>query len=133
MAWCDNWEVRKEALLQVGLPVLIRDVEVNRDGFLSVLLDADEAWLLRSHSARGFDLRISLGYVQKYDSPSDAVEAYARLRHRWAGQWVLLNIAWIGSGAAAFLHRYDLLHEDAGVQCLYSRGRYWKRGAHVSL
>ena len=133
MAWYDDWQARKEALLQIGLPVLIRDVELSDDGFLSVLLDADEACLLRSHAARGFDLHISLGYIQEYGSPSDALEAHARLRHRWTGQWVLLNIAWIGSGGAAFLHRYDLLHEDADFQYLYSRGRYWKRGAHVSL
>jgi hypothetical protein len=132
MAWYADWEARKDALLKVGLPVLVRGVEVS-DGFLSVTLDADEACLLRTHAARGFDLHISLGYMQDYHSPLDAVEAALRLHHRWAGQLVLLNIAWVGSGGAAFLHEYDLINEDPDFQYLYTRGRYWKRGAHVSL
>ena len=97
MAWCADWEARKEALLKVGLPVLARGVELT-DGFLSITLDADQACLLRSHAARGFDLHISLGYMQDYDSPLDAMDTALRLHHRWAGQWALLNIAWIGSG-----------------------------------
>ena len=132
MAWYADWEARKEALLKVGLPVLVRGVEL-RNGFLSITLDADEACLLRTHAARGFDLHVSLGYIQEYDSPIDALEASMRLHNRWAGQLVLLNIAWVGSGGAAFLHEYDLINEDPDFQCLYIRGRYWKRGAHVSL
>ena len=132
MAWYADWEARKEALLKVGLPVLVRGVEL-RNGFLSITLDADEACLLRTHAARGFDLHVSLGYIQEYDSPIDALEASMRLHNRWAGQLVLLNIAWVGSGGAAFLHEYDLINEDPDFQYLYIRGRYWKRGAHVSL
>ena len=133
MAWYDDWQVRKEALLKIGLPVLIHGIELSDDGFLSIALDADEACLLRSHAARGFNLHISQGYTQEYDNPGDALEAALRLHHRWTGQWVLLNISWVGSGGAAFLKQYDLLHEDDDFQYLYTRGRYWKRGAHVSL
>ena len=132
MAWYADWEARKEALRNVGLPVLVRGAELH-DGFLSITLDADEACLLRTHAARGFDLHTSLGYMQDYHSPLDAVEAALCLHHRWAGQWVLLNIAWIGYGGAAFLHECDLIHEDSDFQYLYTRGKYWKRGAYVSL
>ena len=52
MTWYADWEARKEALLKVGLPVLVRGVEL-RNGFLSITLDADEACLLRTHAARG--------------------------------------------------------------------------------
>ena len=131
--WYDDWEERKDALIKFGLPVIISGVELTPDGFLSVLVQADEAHLLRSHRDRGFDLHVSLGYLQHYEDKAEALHAAERLHHRWSGQWVLLNISWVGSGGAAFLHRYDLLHEDDDFKHLYTRGRYWKRGAHVSL
>ena len=108
-------------------------MELSDDGFLSVLLDADEACLLRSHAARGFDLHISLGYIQEYGSPSESAGGLRTSTPPldWPVGPAQHRLDWLWR--SCFLHRYDLLHEDADFQYLYSRGRCWKRGAHVSL
>ena len=90
--WYDNWQERKEGLEMFGLPVIISGVELTSDGFLSLLVQADEAHLLRSHRDRGFELHMSFGYLADYEDKVEALQAAGRLHHRWAGQWVLLNI-----------------------------------------
>ena len=131
--WHDNWEERKEGLEKFGLPVIILGVELTSTGFLSLLVQADEAYLLRSHRDRGFELHMSLGYVTDYEDKAEALQAAGRLHHRWAGQWVLLNIEWVGSGGAAFLHQYDMISDDPDFQYLHQRGCYRDRQPHVSL
>ena len=131
--WYDSWQERKEGLETFGLPVIILGVELTSTGFLSLLVQADEAYLLRSHRDRGFELHISLGYLADYEDQAEALQAAGRLHHRWAGQWVLLNIEWVGSGGAAFLHRHDMISDDADFQYLHRRGCYRDRQPHVSL
>ena len=131
--WYDNWQERKEGLETFGLPVIILGVELTSTGFLSLLVQADEAYLLRSHRDRGFELHMSLGYVTDYEDKAEALQAAGRLHHRWAGHWVLLNIERVGSGGASFLHRYDMISDDAAFQHLHQRGCYRDRQPHVSV
>ena len=65
--WYDSWQERKEGLEMFGLPVIILGLELTSTGFLSLLVQADEAYLLRSHRDRGFELHISLGYLADYE------------------------------------------------------------------
>jgi hypothetical protein len=130
--WYDNWQERKERLETFGLPVIILGVELTSTGFLSLLVQADEAYLLRSHRDRGFELHMSLGYLADYEDKAEA-QAAGRLHHRWAGQCVLLNIEWVGSGGAAFLHRYDMISDEPDFRCLHQRGCYRDRQPHASL
>jgi hypothetical protein len=133
MAWFDDWRSRMTAIRSIGLPVIITGLELQDNGFLSICLDVEEVYLPRSHADRGFDLHVSIGYIQDYDDLTTALEAALRLHNRWSGRWTLLNISWIGSGGAAYLHTYDMLNDDEDFTYLYSRGRYRARGAHVSL
>jgi hypothetical protein len=46
---------------------------------------------------------------------------------------VVLRIAWVGSGGAAFLAADDPLASDGDLALLHAAGYYAARGLHVSL
>jgi hypothetical protein len=125
----------KEAVVQNGLPATIRGVELlppwNGDRLLALAVDIDEAFLPRSHEARGFKLHMTLIFESEL---TDALAADAlRVHQRWAGRHVILRIDWVGSGGAAFLDAADPLAADAEVRQLHGAGYYASRGLHISL
>jgi hypothetical protein len=137
MAWFPNWQERREAILRHGLPAVVLNARIT-DGFVAIYFDIDEQLLLRSHDARGFPLHLTLGYVSDYgDGVAEA--AVARLNQRYAGQWLMLQIEWIGGGGSANLSPKDFLAMDEDVWWLHSRGHYGNgvhikpRQLHVSL
>ena len=75
------------AICSNGLPVIISGLELLDNGFLSISLDVEEVYLPRSHADRGFDLHVSIGYIQDYDNPTTALKAALRLHNRWSGRW----------------------------------------------
>ena len=122
MAWVPNWWERQEAILRHGLPAVVLGARIT-DGFVAIYFDIDEQLLLRSHAARGFPLHLTLGYVSDYgDGVAEA--AVARLNHRYAGQWLMLQIEWVGAGGSANLAPTDFLAADEDILRLHSRGCY---------
>jgi hypothetical protein len=129
--WHADWEDRRDAILERGLPVLIEGAVLEGD-FLSVHLEIDEAHLIRPHSARGFKLHVSIGY--RGDWGDGFAESGAEgINLRWSGREVVLKIAWFGSGGTAFLAEDEPLALDYDLAWLYARGYYRERGLHVSL
>ena len=67
--WYDNWQERKEGLETFGLPVILA-VELTSKGFLSLLVQIDEAYLLRSHRELTTKIRL-----RPYKLPGDSITA----------------------------------------------------------
>jgi hypothetical protein len=138
MAWAGwradyaEWEA---ALLARGLPAHIVGVELlppwNGSRLLALVVDVDEAVLPRSHQQRGFKLHLTLLFEEELNV--DLAAAALRVHQRWAGRQVVLNIAWVGSGGAAFIAATDPIAMDPDVAALHSAGYYASRGLHVSL
>jgi 2'-5' RNA ligase len=137
MAWAPNWWERREAILRHGLPAVVLGARIT-DGFVAIYFDIDEQLLLRSHAARGFSLHLTLGYTSDYgDGVAEAT--VERLNRRYAGQWIMLNIEWVGTGGSATLSPKDFLATDEDIRWLHSRGHYGNgrfvepRQLHISL
>ena len=64
MAWYNDWEARRDAMLANGLPARILGVELlppwRGARLLAIALDVEERFLPRSHNDRGFPLHLSL-------------------------------------------------------------------------
>jgi hypothetical protein len=135
MAWRADYDAWAAALLQHGLPATIRGVELlppwNGDRLLAITVDIDENDLPRTHEARGFCLHITLLFESELTD--DLARAALQVHQRWSGRQVVLRVAWLGSGGAAFLDSADPLAADADVSRLHSAGHYADRGLHVSL
>ena len=137
MAWAPNWWERREAILRHGLPAMVLGARIT-DGFVALYFDIDDTLLLRSHEARGFPLHLTLGYTSDYgDGVAEA--AVQRLNQRYAGQWPMLSIEWIGAGGSANLAPTDFLATDEDIRWLHSRGHYGNglhtepRQLHINL
>ena len=129
--WFPDWEDRRDRILTEGLPVFIVGAVLD-EGFLSVHVDVEEDVLIRPHAARGFALHMSIGYAVDWDDGM-AEAAVDEINKRWRGWATVLRIAWFGNGGTAFLHAKEPLALDYNISWLYARGRYWKRGLHISL
>ena len=127
----DDWRLRHERLRREGLPLRISGAQIV-EGFFAVHVEAEEEFLLRPHTERGFDLHLTLGYESDY-TEGQAACAVERINRRWQGRSYTAWIEWIGSGGAAFLHAKDLLALDPDVAWFHSRGWYSDRGLHISL
>ena len=93
--------------------------------------DIDEHYLPRSHEARGFQLHLTLLFQSELTQ--ELARALLGVSARWTGRRVILNVAWVGSGGAAFLDAADPIASDAEVRQLHSAGYYASRGLHISL
>ena len=129
--WYEDWQERRDLILRRGLPAHIEGAVVEGD-FFSIHLRIDEEFLVRSHTARGFRLHITLGYVTDWRAGT-AEEAAERINAKWRGLDLVLKISWMGSGGAAFLSDDEPLALDWDVAWLHHRGYYADRGLHVSL
>jgi hypothetical protein len=129
--WYKGWQERRDAVLTRGLPLRIAGAVLDEE-FLSIHVDIDEAHLIRSHAARGFQLHITLGYASDW-GPGIALEAMERINKRWRGLNVIAKIEWMGSGGAVFFAEDDPLAIDWDIAWLHSRGWYSDRGLHISL
>ena len=133
--WNRDWEEQVNAIIRYGLPVFVRGVELlpSHDGYrlIVISLDACETLLPRSHAQRGFDLHISLLFEEEVSGALE--EALRRLQLRWAQRHHVLDIAWVGSGGAAFLRDSDTLAADPDLRRLRAAGWYADRETHVSL
>ena len=129
--WYPDWQERRDAILERGLPARILGAELEGE-FLSVHLNIEEVYLIRPHNVRGFQLHITIGY--KTDWADGFAESGAdNINGRWRGREVVLKISWFGSGGTAFLAEDDDLAMDYDLAWLYARGWYSDRGLHVSL
>ena len=126
-----DWQERQEAIISHGLPILIRGAEI-RGEFVAVFVEISESVLIRSHVERGFDLHMTIGYRKDWGD-GIAEDCIAHINNRWRGREVVLKIAWMGSGGAAFLAEDDALGLDYDIAWLYARGWYADRGMHISL
>ena len=131
--WRGDYDAWKVTVLARGLPARVMGVELMPpwDGrrLLSIMVEIDEADLPRSHAQRGFALHLSLLFEDELteDLALDAL----RLHNKWAGRHLVLDVAWVGSGGAAFLAPTDPLAADA--HRLHSAGWFADRGIHISL
>ena len=135
MEWHPAWEGRVAAMVAGGLPARVLGVELMPpwydDRLLAVLLHIDEQFLPRSHQQRGFPLHLSLVFERELTDTLE--EAAVRLHQRWVRRNILLNVAWVGSGCAAFLKGTDPLASDPDVIRLHDAGYFADRDLHVSL
>ena len=123
------------AMVPSGLPARIRGLELlppwNGGRLLALVVDIDERYLPRSHSDRGFDLHISL--IFENELTNELAMAALRLHQRWAGQAVLLRVAWVGNGGGAMFSPTDPIAADVDAQRLHSAGSYARRDMHISI
>jgi hypothetical protein len=135
MAWRADYDAWEATVLAQGIPAFVRGVELlppwEGSRLLALVLEIDEHFLPRSHGARGFDLHLTLLFQEELTE--ELARAVIRAHQRWAGRQVVLRVAWIGSGGAAFLDAADPIAADPDVSRLHSAGYYAKRGLHVSL
>ena len=129
--WYADWQDRRDLMIRDGLPAHIEGAALE-DNFLSVHMCIDEAYLVRPHIVRGFKLHVSIGFTTDWGD-GIAAAAVENINSRWRDRHIVLKIAWMGSGGAAFLAEDDALARDYDVAWLYARGWYSDRGMHVSL
>ena len=139
MAWYSDWSARCDRIVQLGLPVLVRDINIDpATGFIAVHFLANEADLPRSHVDRGFELHLTVGFSSDY-ADGVAENSVRILKERWLGRIIRLKVAWFGNGGSAQLASDDPLASDDHIRWLRSRGWYGNgisvraRGLHVSL
>ena len=139
MAWYSDWSARCDRIIQFGLPVLVRDINIDHaTGFIAVRFVANEADLPRSHADRGFELHLTVGFSSDY-ADGVAEHSVRILKERWLGRIIRLKVAWFGSGGSAQLAADDHLASDDHIRWLHQRGYYGNgveclpRDLHVSL
>ena len=127
----EDWQERRDRMLVEGLPARIMGAIV-RDDFFAVYVESDEAFLIRSHQERDFALHLTIGYASDWYEGM-AEDAASRINERWQGRDVVLRIAWMGHGGAAFLAADESLALDVDIEWFHRRGYYSERGLHISL
>jgi hypothetical protein len=139
MAWCGDWQQRRDRMFSEGLPLRILDFRIQADewGFIAMYVEIDENLLPRTHEARGFELHFSMGYLKELvDSghPASSIhDMVVLLNARYAGSLHIMNVEWMGKGGTAYFHLDDPLLLDPIVDFIFNHaGLAWK-GAHISL
>ena len=129
--WYADWWERKEWIERNGRPVIIQEARV-QDDFVAIYLEADEAYLPRSHGSRGFPLHVSLGFLDDYPEGVAAMLCEFVNAQR-AQQYYVLDIEWVGHGGAAMIRGMDPFALDPLIKLLHANGYYGARQLHVSL
>ena len=135
--WFDDWEQRAERMVQDGLPVLIKEarIEPGKWGFIGLYFDIEEDRLPRSHTARGFELHYSIGFLRVLTesgcSEAGVRELVVEINRRYAGTRYIARIKRLSGGATAVFDPDDPLILDPVISLLHSRGGYeWKKEPH---
>ena len=140
LAWYPGFEMYAFFMKGRKIPVTFTHAAIENDewGFIALYAEIDEAFLPRSHAARGFPLHMSLGFAKVLNDEhgipwSTTRELVDILNMRYAGKQVSVLLDRIGGGGAACFDHGDPICLDPVVDFIHQRGGYDWREPHISL
>jgi hypothetical protein len=140
IAWYPGFELYAFFMRGRKIPVTFTHAAIEDDewGFIALYADIDEAFLPRSHTARGFPLHMSLGFAKSLCDNHNISWNTTRLmvdelNVRYAGKKFSILLDRIGCGGAACFHENEPLSMDPIIDFIYQHGGIDKGELHISL